>query len=702
MKMKNCLALCLALALVLALVPGVALAEDAIWEINGTTYPSLTKAMEAVTSGTQVTIKLLDDATGDGVKVGENIAQNVIFDLNDFSYTIAGTVGSAGTETNGFQLLKGSTVAFKNGTIYAGASEILLQNYADLTLDNVTLDARNTSCQYVSSNNNGSLNITGDTNIYAAAGQKAFDVYYWSASYPDGVTVNVNTTGTISGIIEYDSDLSGKDKIAENATLNITSGNFEGSFSVKKSDANGDTGITISGGTFKTADGSANTDVTKYLAANMTQNENGEVIIDETSEKVVAKIGNTPYESLQAALEKATSGDTVVLLKNADLGNNTIDSDVTLQVSSSATLTVAEANLQTLMGSQGTIQVQSGGGIKVGDETLIGTSGNIDLTEGYVDISVDGTFPSCSLKLDFTGAAATIPAGKRFVTQKTITQGQQELNIPINVTLDAGTTLTVNGTGTGNPPDALRIANGSTFTNNGTIVVNSGAMMRVGAEGTVDGSGTITNNGTITLHKNDAGNATVSSITLTSTGVVYSEFDASGIVGPEANVTAETGNYTLENVTSGTSAVAVNFTHRYSYRAASTSTTTGGGSTGGGSTTHSITTPSGLAGGTVSVSPAWASSGATVTITALPEAGYGLASLNAWDANGNALLLTKVSDTQYTFTMPNSSVHIDAAFASLIFLSPPKTGGAVSQTLVLCLLALGAAGAVTALRRRSR
>ncbi len=127
-------------------------------------------------------------------------------------------------------------------------------------------------------------------------------------------------------------------------------------------------------------------------------------------------------------------------------------------------------------------------------------------------------------------------------------------------------------------------------------------------------------------------------------------------------------------------------------------------STGGSSTpsTYPVSTPSGLAGGTVSVSPAWASSGATVTITALPEAGYGLASLSATDANGNALLLTKVSDTQYTFTMPSSRVRIDAAFTSLIFLSPPKTGGAVSQTLAACLLALGAAGAVTALRRRSR
>ena len=49
--------------------------------------------------------------------------------------TFDGTVGSSGTETNGFQLLKGSTVAFKNGTINAGKAKIVIQNYADLTLD---------------------------------------------------------------------------------------------------------------------------------------------------------------------------------------------------------------------------------------------------------------------------------------------------------------------------------------------------------------------------------------------------------------------------------------------------------------------------------------------------------------------------------------------------------------------------------------
>ena len=38
--------------------------------------------------------------------------------MNGHTYTVSKpTVGSSGTETNGLQLLKGSTVTFKNGTL---------------------------------------------------------------------------------------------------------------------------------------------------------------------------------------------------------------------------------------------------------------------------------------------------------------------------------------------------------------------------------------------------------------------------------------------------------------------------------------------------------------------------------------------------------------------------------------------------------
>lgn len=222
-----------------------------VCKIGDTEYPTLQAAVDTITDGTQTTITLLGNKTGGGVKVKSG--QNIIFELDGHTYTVnEKTVGSSGTETNGFQLLKGSNVTFQNGTIYAGGSaRILLQNYANLTLKDVTLDARgNDQCEYVSSNNCGTVNITGNTNIYAAEGQAAFDVYYWpSGGYTDGVTVIVDTDGTIAGKIEYGSDPTGKADVAKKAELNIQNGNFTGTFSISEG-SDGKTGVTISGGTF--------------------------------------------------------------------------------------------------------------------------------------------------------------------------------------------------------------------------------------------------------------------------------------------------------------------------------------------------------------------------------------------------------------------------------------------------------------------
>ena len=242
------LALLLAVALVLAM-SSTALAAG-VCKIGDKEYTSLAEAVaEVPADGTPTTITLLADTTGDGVVVEKG--KNIIFDLGGNAYTVDGTVGSSGTETNGFQLLKGSTVAFKNGTINAGKAKIVIQNYANLTLEDVTVDARNGAvCQYACSNNCGTVNIIGNTSIYAAAGQAAFDVYYWpKGGYDEGVTVNVNTTGTIDGRIEYTNDGSDQANVAGKAKLNIQSGNFTGTFSITKG-VEGKTGIIVSGGSF--------------------------------------------------------------------------------------------------------------------------------------------------------------------------------------------------------------------------------------------------------------------------------------------------------------------------------------------------------------------------------------------------------------------------------------------------------------------
>ena len=197
--------------------------------INGKSYATLADAVAAAQNGD--TVELLSDASGDGVVVPNN--SNLTIDFNGFTYNIDGTtVGSSGTETNGFQLLKGSNITFKDGTITSEKAKILIQNYSNLTLENVTLDGSNLpgSNRYVLSNNCGDTVLKGNTNIIAKEGDVAFDCFYWpNGGYSEGVTVTLGEdfTGKIYGAIEKTHDNSVTDEeAASNQSISISGGTF--------------------------------------------------------------------------------------------------------------------------------------------------------------------------------------------------------------------------------------------------------------------------------------------------------------------------------------------------------------------------------------------------------------------------------------------------------------------------------------------
>ena len=182
--------------------------------VNGVAYKTLDAAVAAVSPGVQTIIQLNQDMAGNGVKALDG--QDVIIDLGGHTFDVDGQlVGSQGTETNGFQLLKGSKVTFRNGTIKSKKAKLLIQNYSDLTLEDVTLDATGGVAQYVLSNNHGQVKVLGTSSILAPEGQHAFDVYYWPPAYKDGVNVYVNTTGKIRGAIEYAKSSAATEEAAE-------------------------------------------------------------------------------------------------------------------------------------------------------------------------------------------------------------------------------------------------------------------------------------------------------------------------------------------------------------------------------------------------------------------------------------------------------------------------------------------------------
>ena len=221
----------LALAVLLltcVLMAGAVSADDGnVSKIGDIEYATLYDAFNATVTGQETTITLLRDAEGGGAKLQSG--NNTILDLAGHTFTIINpTVGSAGTETNGFQLLRGSTITIKNGTINSNVAKILIQNYCNLTLEDVTLDGANLagSAPYTLSNNCGNTVLKGNTKIIAKSGGVAFDVYYWPENnYTEGVSVTIaDPTVVIDGPVEFTCDKSKPADHAQKAALVIPQG----------------------------------------------------------------------------------------------------------------------------------------------------------------------------------------------------------------------------------------------------------------------------------------------------------------------------------------------------------------------------------------------------------------------------------------------------------------------------------------------
>jgi hypothetical protein len=104
------------------------------------------------------------------------------------------------------QFLKDTDVVLKNGIIKAEDALFVIQNYSNLTLDNVTIigSEKNT---YLLSNNYGNIILRNGTKLITAPGSKtvAFDLYYGLLpEYDGGVTLTIEDHSVIiDGPIEY-------------------------------------------------------------------------------------------------------------------------------------------------------------------------------------------------------------------------------------------------------------------------------------------------------------------------------------------------------------------------------------------------------------------------------------------------------------------------------------------------------------------
>ena len=245
----------------------VAEGETAVAKVGETAYDTLKGAVEAAQE-TGATVTLQNNASGDGIEVGAN--KSITIDFNNYTYTVTGNlVGDI--KTNAFRFLENANVTLKNGTINLGNNinaKILVQNYSNLTLENMTLDFKKYLYKpggYTLSCNKGNTIIKGNTNIISPKGKYtsveklvyAINIYNDENNHPVSLTIDETMTGTVTGNVEVSGVTQGEDT----QKLVIKGGTYTGVITDNRDDKNKDV-TDIFGGTFT----NKKSNVEKYVA----------------------------------------------------------------------------------------------------------------------------------------------------------------------------------------------------------------------------------------------------------------------------------------------------------------------------------------------------------------------------------------------------------------------------------------------------
>lgn len=263
-------------------------------KIDDEKYTSLAAAVAAAKAGD--TVKLLCDVkNGDGVDFESG--KNITVDFGGHTYTFQGrTVGSTGTVTNGFRVLKGANITFKNGTLNNGnnvsessvPAKVMLNNYGTTKLENFSIDATSTATAtsgnpygsavlYVA---NGSMTVTG-TGKYVADPDGENVIYMSNVTgYSDGATLtfDANYTGSVTGEV-----ITGQN---QTANINIQNGCFD--FNEITFGSTKPISFKLSGGVFTNGTRDLLNE-TKYLESSYTFVSNTDTLTNNTYPNRVSK-----------------------------------------------------------------------------------------------------------------------------------------------------------------------------------------------------------------------------------------------------------------------------------------------------------------------------------------------------------------------------------------------------------------------------
>ena len=627
------------------------LKDVAVAKIGDTYYKTLADAVAAAQDGD--TITLLKDTIGSGIGTYKNpgkdlqgndqiTAKGFTIDFNQHTYSVdKPAVGSKTYETQGFHFeWKGAVdttpnITLKNGTLNVAKVhdpnlKLLVQNYCNLTLDNMTVDGTNLtkgwgSYTYVTSNCNGTVTIKDSAIISENPNADvAFDV--------DGARRGY---GPVKLTIEGDSKISGKFEVSTN----------EGN------------SLTVKGGYFTT-------DPSAYVASGYVA---GTSDVSGYSYKVVAKTntGNVEVKPDVADPEVTVSGsiseEDKKKVENAaktvsapTLGAET--GDIVKDINEDTAKTLIE-KATTVQGNNKKLYVQSS--LKVEPTAYNETTKTLALkiTPQY-RIVASTAATADDIELGDNGKKAEVVQDYQpmNITKATVVT----MELPTGFAVADGAKLSIkhtksNGkveyyTGTVTKKDNKLYL---TFTTNGFspfVISVPAAAIESKVYPTLQAAVDSAKNGDIIdLYKDVAADTKVTvaksiKFTVNTDG---KKFDAA------KNIVA--GSNTTVKVTGESSP----YTYEFTYTKPSSGSSSGGSSSG--KTTYKVTT-SAVNNGGVNASPSNAEKGATITITLSPDKGYKLDKLTVTDGSGKTVSTVKKSDTVYTFTMPASAVKVGVSY----------------------------------------
>lgn len=666
--------------------------KNATLDLNGKTLTNKTgEHTIIVENGATLTI------TGNGIVDNVSHGKAAIYNegevtLNGGTFERSAEKGTYSPYGNGgnswYTIANYGTMEINTGVTVknAGGYSSMIRNGGDVTADcNLTIKGGNFTggVNTVKNDSFGVLTINGGNFSNTAQ----YVIMNWNkAEITAGTFQTLDTASAVLFTSAYGGDANTIGK------LSISGGEFKHASDTQEMivdhyDASNSGTAAVTGGKF-------DADISKYIPTDYVQSADGTVEkLGETN--AVAKVGGTYYKTLADAVAAAQDGDTITLLKDAEL-TSTLNLAKNITIDGQGKYTIKAANSFTVGSDNKTYCVlYVSGEVTLKDVTVNGnekcrvifcdkgklTIDGATITNGKAPNFIGGVYMTSSASFEMKSGSITGNKNAKGYQNDEYLQYSSDLWIGANAN---GALTAINGGTIGN---VFVNANAWSASNPGSFTMNGGTVTNLYVEHDANYGATFKyNDGTIEHLYLSKENGNGQSIEVTPVkGVIYNggvkeqdlvtltmkyndgaTADSTYNVASGTTITLPTprrSGYTFNGWYDGSKFYAAGASYTVSATVtlnASWSYISSGSSSY--DPTYSVSTPSKTENGSVTVSPKSASKGDRVTVTVKPDSGYVLETLTVTDKNGNELTLKDKGNGKYTFTMPAGKVEVKATF----------------------------------------